>query len=144
MRFFIAWMVLVFNLTGATMADGDTNESDYDAIKATLSHYFDGLRHADRDRLERAFAVPYAHMKGYIRNAEGVLVESSRPMDDVIDEWVARDPNPALSGRVLSVNIYSPVAAQATFDFDGRYTDAFQLAKIDGEWRIMTKFYVDQ
>ena len=126
------------------MAAAAETLSDYDAIKQTLSDYFDGLRTADRSRLERAFAVDVAHMKGYIRNKDGKLVESSRPMNEVIDEWVARDPNPGLEGRILSINIYSDVAAQATFDFNGIYTDAFQLAKIDGEWRIVNKFYVDQ
>ncbi len=118
--------------------------SDYEGIKAALDDYFDGLRLADRQRLERAFAVEHAHMKGYIKDAQGTPVESSRPMAEVIDEWVAREPNPALTGSITSINIYSDVGAQATFNFDGRYTDAFQLAKIDGQWRIMTKFYVDQ
>lgn len=118
--------------------------SDYEGIKTALDDYFDGLRLADRDRLERAFAVEHAHMKAYLKNAEGETVASSRPMRDVIDEWVAREPNPSLTGAITSINIYSDVGAQATFDFDGRYTDAFQLAKINGRWRIMTKFYVDQ
>jgi hypothetical protein len=126
------------------MAQADETVSDYDLIKTTIGHYFDGLRLADRARLERAFAVEYAHMKGYIKDANGKLVESSRPMNEVIDEWVAREPNPALKGRIVSINIYSDIAAQATFDFNGVYTDAFQLAKINGEWRIMNKFYVNQ
>lgn len=126
------------------MSAADDSSTDYDAIKATIENYFDGLRFADRARLEQAFAVEYAHMKGYIKDADGKLVESSRPMHEVIDEWVARDPNPDLKGRIVSINIYSDVAAQATFDFNGIYTDAFQLAKIDGQWRIMNKFYVNQ
>lgn len=126
------------------MTAGSAAVTDYDGIKSALDDYFDGLRLADRQRLERAFAVEHAHMKAYIKDSEGVRVESSRPMNEVIDEWVAREPNPALSGAITSINIYSDVGAQATFNFDGRYTDAFQLAKIDGRWRIMTKFYVDQ
>ena len=126
------------------MAQADEATSDYDAIKTTIGNYFDGLRLADRERLEKAFAVDVGHMKGYIKDASGKLVESSRPMSEVIDDWVARDPNPDLRGSIISINIYSPVAAQATFDFNGIFTDAFQLAKINGEWRIMNKFYVDQ
>ena len=118
--------------------------SDHDAIKETIGHYFDGVRLSDRERLEKAFAVPVAHMKAYIKNASGTLQESSRPISEVIDEWVARDANPDLKGRILSINIYSDVAAQATFDFGGIYVDAFQLAKIDGVWLIVNKFYVDQ
>ena len=126
------------------MTAADDSTSDHDAIKVTIENYFNGLRHADRTQLEAAFAVEFAHMKGYIKNTDGKLVESSRPMTEVIDEWVARDPNLALKGSIVSINIYSDVAAQATFDFNGIYIDAFQLAKIDGQWKIMTKFYVNK
>jgi hypothetical protein len=126
------------------MPQNEKTKSDYDAIQETIMDYFDGLRLADRERLERAFAVDVAHMKGYIKNSTGDLKESSRPMTEVIDEWVARKPNPALQGKIVSINIFSNVAAQATFDFNGVYIDALQLAKIHGNWRIMNKFYVDQ
>ena len=126
------------------MTAADNSISDYDAIKVTIGNYFNGLRNADRAQLEAAFAVEFAHMKGFIENPDGKLVESSRPMTEVIDEWVARDPNPALQGSIVSINIYSDVAAQATFDFNGIYIDAFQLAKIEGQWKIMNKFYVNK
>lgn len=118
--------------------------TDYDAIKATISNYFDGIRTADRARLEQAFAVDAGHMKGYLKNKSGTFELSSRPMREVIDEWAARDPSPELQGRILAVNIYSDIAAQVLFDFNGIYTDAFQLAKIDGQWRIVNKFYIGQ
>jgi len=116
--------------------------TDYDAIKATIFDYFDGIRTADRAKLERAFAVEVGHMKGYIKNKDGNLELSSRPIRDVIDDWAARDPKPAMQGRILAVNIYSDIAAQVLFDFDGIYTDAFQLVKVDGQWRIVNKFYI--
>lgn len=117
---------------------------DLIAIRNTLNNYFEGFKHGDRERLEKAFAVPIAHMKSYIRNDQGVLIEASRPMHEVIDDWVSRDPSPDFKGKILSINIFSEVAAQAIFDFNGIYTDAFQLAKIKGEWRIINKFYVNQ
>jgi hypothetical protein len=141
---YLAVSILLIIMGTNSMAQADEPTSDYDAIRATIGNYFDGLRLADRERLEKAFAVDVAHMKGYIKDANGTLVESSRPMNEVIDDWVARDPNPDLRGSIVSINIYSAVAAQATFDFNGIFTDAFQLAKINGEWRIMNKFYVDQ
>ena len=126
------------------MTSADESITDYDAIKNTIGNYLDGLRFADRERFESAFAVQHGHMKCYIKNDQGQLIESSRPMDEVIDEWVARDPNPAIQGSIVSINIYSDVGAQATFNFNGIYTDAFQLAKINGQWKIVNKFYVDQ
>ena len=118
--------------------------SDYDAIKTTIFNYFDGLRTADRAKLEKAFAVDAGHMKGYLKGADGSYALSVRPMDEVIDSWVARDPSPQMKGEILDVKIYSGVAAMAMFDFNGIFLDAFQLAKIAGEWRIVNKFYVDK
>jgi hypothetical protein len=118
------------------------NMSDYDAIKNTIFDYFDGVKLADRERLERAFAVETAHMKGYLKNKAGQYELSSRPMREVIDGWVAREPTPDMQGRILALDIYDDVAAQVLFDFNGIYIDAFQLAKIDGQWRIVNKFYI--
>jgi len=118
--------------------------SDYDAIRNTIFDYFDGLKTADRSRLERAFAVAACHMKGYLRNKNGDYELSVRPMNEVIDEWSARQPAPDMQGRILAINIYGGIAAQALFDFNGVYLDAFQLAKIDGHWRIVNKFFIGQ
>ena len=118
--------------------------SDYDAISATLFNYFDGLKFADRTRLEQAFAVDAGHMKGYTRDKSGAFQLSSRPMNEVIDGWAKRTPTPDWQGRILAIQIISPVAAIAVFDFNGVYTDTFQLAKVDQQWRIVNKFYVDQ
>jgi Putative lumazine-binding len=118
--------------------------SDYDAISTTLFNYFEGLKFADRKRLEAAFAVDVGHMKGYIRDKEGKLQLSSRPMDEVIEGWVKRSPAPEMQGRIIAIHIISPVAAIAVFDFNQVFTDTFQLAKVDSQWRIVNKFYVDQ
>ena len=116
--------------------------TDYDAIKTTIFDYFDGIRLADRARLERAFAVDAGHMKGYLKNKDGKFDLSVRPMDEVINDWAAREPKPEMKGEILAINIYSDVAAQVLFDFNGVYTDAFQLAKVAGQWRIVNKFYI--
>ena len=64
-------------------------------------------------------------------------------MTEVIDEWSARDPNPDLKGEILAINIYSDIAATALFNFNGIFTDSFQLAKVEGNWQIVNKFYID-
>lgn len=137
-------LFLITMLVAASPSYAENSQDDYDAIKTTIEHYFEGLKHGDRARLEKAFAVAHAHMKGYIKDEAGQLVVSSRPMKEVIDDWVSREPRPDFKGKILSINIFSEVAALATFDFNGIYTDAFQLAKIDGEWRIVNKFYVNR
>ena len=116
--------------------------SDLDAIKTTVFNYFDGLRLADRARLECAFAVDAGHMKGYLKDSQGNFNLSVRPMAEVIDEWVRRTPKPEMQGEILAINIFSDLAATVLFDFNGIFTDALQLAKIHGEWRIVNKFYI--
>ena len=118
--------------------------SDYDAIKTTIFNYFEGLTTQDRGRLEKAFAVDAGHMKGYLKGDDGNYELSVRPMDEVIDDWVSREPGPQMTGEIIDVKIYSDVAATAIFDFNGIYIDAFQLAKVDGEWRIVNKFYINK
>ena len=137
-----AMLLATFGLSGST-AYGD-DMSDYDAIKTTIYNYFDGLRLADRERLEKAFAVNAGHMKGYLKGQDGSYDLSVRPMSEVIDEWAARDPKPDMKGEILAINIYSDIAATVLFDFNGIYTDSFQLAKMNGEWRIVNKFYIGQ
>ena len=118
--------------------------SDYDAISTTLFNYFEGLKTADRTRLEAAFAVDVGHMKGYVRDPAGKLQLTSRPMNEVIDGWAKRAPAPEMQGKITAIHIINPRAAIAVFDFNGVFTDTFQLAKVDAQWRIVNKFYVDQ
>jgi len=118
--------------------------SDYDEIETTIFNYFDGLKEVNRQKLETAFAVDTAHMKGYIRDKDGKLQLTSRPMREVIDGWLKREPAPAMQGKITSVNVFSPSAAIAVFDFNGVFTDTFQLVKLEGQWKIINKFYVDQ
>ena len=135
-------LILMLAVTiGGAAARGD-DMSDYDAIKTTIYNYFDGIRHADRARLEKAFAVDAGHMKGYLKGKDGSWDLSVRPMNEVIDDWASRDPSPDMQGEIQAINIYSDVAATVLFDFNGVYTDAFHLAKIDGDWRIVNKFYI--
>ena len=121
--------------------------SDYDAIRETIFHYVEGVQTKDRARRERAFALDVANIIGYHdRNADGGRVLWSRPMRETIEKWVADDsPVPHFDyGKILSIHIFSDVAATATFDCGGLYIDTYQLVKLDGEWRIANKFFVDQ
>ena len=119
--------------------------SDYDEIKETIFHYFEGYQTKDRARLERAFAVDVANMMGYTKNGDGRLVLWSRPMRDNIDKWVSDDDSlPKLAyGKILAIHIFSDVAATAVFDCAGVFIDTYQLVKLDGEWRIANKFFTD-
>ena len=121
--------------------------NDYDAIKETIFHYFEGVKNKDRARLERAFALDVANIIGYDdRNADGGRVLWCRSMRETIDKWVSDEIETAwlTYGKILSIHIFSDVAATATFDCAGLYIDTYQLVKLDGEWRIANKFFTNQ
>ena len=121
--------------------------SDYDAIKETIFHYFEGVQSKDRARLERAFALDVANIIGYdVRDGDDERTLWYRPMRETIDKWVADDsPVPHFDyGKILSIHIFSDVAATATFDCGGLYIDTYQLVKLDDEWRIANKFFTNQ
>ena len=119
--------------------------SDYDEIKETIFHYFEGYQAKDRTRLERAFALDVAHIIGYAKNGEGNLELWSRPMRETLDKWVSEDDSlPQLAyGKILDIQILNDVTATAVFDCAGKFLDTYQLVKLDGEWRIANKFYAD-
>ena len=83
--------------------------SDYDEIKETILHYFEGYQTKDRARLERAFALDVAHIMGYAKNQDGEVELWSRPMRATIDKWVSDDASlPKLAyGKILAIHIFS-------------------------------------
>lgn len=119
--------------------------SDYDEIRDTVFHYCEGYRTKDRQRLERAFALEVAIMTGYTRNEQGDLRLFTMSMRDAIDSWVAPDYEPFAfgEGKMLAVDLFSPVGATVLFDFGGKYLESYQLAKVDGTWQIVNKFIVN-
>jgi hypothetical protein len=118
--------------------------ANYDEIKTTIFKYFDGVREANRQLLEEAFAADEAHMKGYLLEDDGNYQLNVRPIPEVIDDWASRSPSPEMQGKIIAINIFSDIAATALFDFNGIYVDSFQLAKIGGQWKIVNKFYISK
>ena len=120
--------------------------NDHDAIKDTVFDYFEGYKEKNRVRLERAFALDIANMMGYWKNQQGDLELFSTPMCNLIDTWTGPDYKPFEfgDGQILSIDKFSDVGATVVFDCGGRFLDTFQLAKIEGSWRIVNKFFVDQ
>lgn len=121
-----------------------TAGNDDEAICETVRRYFEGRKHADRARLETAFAVEAGHTTGYLRDREGRFALSVRPLREVIEGWVQRAPAADMQGRILSLQVFNGISALVAFDFNGLFIDTFQLAKIDGEWKILNNFFVDQ
>lgn len=137
---------MVVWLTSSAKLKGGRPVTDYEAIRDTIFNYFDGYRTKDRNRLEKAFAVEVANMMGYWKNPNGEQELFSVPMKELIDKWVSADYSPYdfSEGKILNAHVFSDSAANVVFDCSGRFMDTFQLVKMDGDWRIVNKFFVDQ
>ena len=120
--------------------------SDQDEITKTIQLYYDGYNTKDRALLERAFATDVAQMIGYTNIRNGELELWAKPITEIIDKWVDPDYKslPFGEGKVLDIQVFSPVGATVLFDCGGIFTDTFQMVKLDGAWRIANKFFVDQ
>ncbi len=116
--------------------------SERPAVEEAVMSYLRGFERADGEKLERAFWVEQAHVKGMTATHGGESVVGSWEMGPVIEKWATREPRPAMTGKILSVDIVHGQAAQVLLDFDGRYVDLLQLIKAHGEWRIVNKVYV--
>jgi len=119
---------------------------DYDLIQETIFDYFEGYMTKDRGRLEKAISSDVANMVGYWKNSEGEQELFNTSMKQEIDDWVSPDYStfPFGEGKIMSCHILSKDGATVVFDCGGRFIDTFQLVKIDGSWKIVNKFFVDQ
>jgi hypothetical protein len=120
--------------------------NDYELIKETIFDYFEGYMTKDRGRLEKAFNVNVANMVGYWKNPEGEQELIFISMKEEIDDWVSPEHSTFAfgEGKIISIHIFSKDGATAVFDCGGRFLDTFQLLKMDGSWKIVNKFFVDQ
>ena len=132
-------------LTAAAILPGAAlsgEASDRTAVEDAVMSYLRGFEQADGEKLEQAFWVEQAHVKGLTTADSGEPVIGSWEMGPVIERWATREPRPAMTGKILSVDIVHGQAAQVLLDFDGRYVDLLQLIKASGEWRIVNKVFV--
>lgn len=116
--------------------------TDFHAIEAVISTYFDGLFEADSKKL-RAVFHPLAQ---YACASEGDLLY--RTMDEYF-AVVDRRVSPASRGetrndRIRSIEFAGPVTARAAVNCsigDRYFTDFLTFVFTDGRWQIMSKVF---
>lgn len=111
--------------------------SEYDAISRTVQHYIDGGKSGKSEEMKLAFH-PDATIYGY---AGPELFGG--PIQKLF-EWVDQNPAPELQGRITSIDIIESVAT-VRLELENwkeyRFTDLFNLLKVDGEWKIISKVF---
>ena len=133
------------NYSGVTTAYAPVTKSDERKIKAAVYDYFDGQGDASFIRLDRAFA-DNASMFGLATDENGDDYNRVWPdMNEVIENW-ASNPNP-VGGRdsdIISMAVTDGRIATVHFRSADRFYDVLTLVKVNGEWEIASKVFVNQ
>ena len=114
-----------------------------DSVKITINKLFDGMKNSDAPLLKAAFADS-AILQTIGRNAEGKTVVQNESVSEFAD-FVSKQPKGAADERIVYdvIKIDGALAmvwAPYKFYFNGVFShcgvDAFQLVKLNGEWKI--------
>jgi hypothetical protein len=116
-----------------------TYVQEYNAIVAVLSQYNEGAAKADSALMKPAFHLQ-ATMFGV--DGERLVGGAIQNLYDVID--TSFRPSPEAQAAIVRIDIVG-TAASARVDTDNvsgfRFTDFFNLLKVEGQWTIVSKIY---
>lgn len=131
--------------SGVTTAYAPVTKADERMIKAVVYDYFDGQGEASFARLDRAFA-DNASMFGVAEDDNGnEFVRVWPDMNKVIENW-SSNPNPvgARDSDIISMAVTDGRIATVHFRSADRFYDVLTLVKVDGDWEIASKVFVNQ
>lgn len=114
------------------------NQTEHDAIAKTVQHYIDGGRSGRGDDMKPAFHQD-ATIFGYI----GADLFAG-PIQGLYDWNDQNGPATGLQARIASIDVIDTIATVRLEldDWTGhRFTDLFNMLKVDGEWKIMNKVF---
>ena len=115
-----------------------TTISDYDAIRRVIEHYVDGAISGQGERMKPAFHGD-ATIQGYV----GPDLFAG-PIQKLYDWNDGNGPASGLEARIVSIDVVGTVASVRveSDNWTGhRFTDFFNLLKMDGQWKIMNKVF---
>ena len=111
---------------------------DYQAIVQVLGHYIDGNQQGSGARMRAAF---HAQATIFGLNGSEVFGPEIGKLFDLVDQF---EPSPEATAVIARVDIVG-TAASVRLDSEKvagqRFTDFFNLLKIDGSWSIVNKIY---
>ena len=119
---------------------------DHAAIEKAVFDYFHGQGTADLDRLNRAFAADHVTMVGVRQADDGETNTAWKNMNEVLSNWAANEnpPGSERDGEILDMHIVDGRLATVVFRYTDRFYDGLVLAKVNGEWKIIAKTFIQQ
>jgi hypothetical protein len=115
-----------------------TNMNDYDAITRLIQHYVDGAKSGKGSDMKPAFHDD-ATIFGYV----GTDLFAG-PIQGLYDWNDANGPAKDIEARIVSIDIVGSIASVRleSSNWTGhRFTDFFNLLKVDGQWKVMNKVF---
>lgn len=120
------------------MSETAVDINEYKAITRVLQHYIDGARSGRGEDMQPAFHAD-ATIYGYV--GDELFAGPIRNLYDWNDQ---NGPASGIVGRITHIDVAGS-AASVRLELDDwtghRFTDFFNLLKIDGEWKIMNKVF---
>ena len=115
---------------------------EYSAVRGVLEQYIDASYTSDVPSLKTVFH-PEALMAGYL---DGALdIGTPEPFYVELEESPsAKEAGEPYHAEIAFIHIAGPIASAAIVEDDllgKNYVNHFQLLKIEGEWRIVSKIY---
>lgn len=114
------------------------NISDYDAITTVIQHYIDGAKSGKGVDMKPAFHDD-ATIFGYV--GPDLFAGPIQGLYDWNDE---NGPAKDIKSRIVNLDIVGTVAS-VRLESDNwtghRFTDFFNLLKVDGKWKVMNKVF---
>ena len=109
------------------------------AIEEAIGKYIDGGRAADSSIMKPVF-----HENAQMSGPEGDGAFSG-PIQALYDYVDSNGPAPDLEMRIVNITVSDERAASVVLHADHwhgkNFTDHFQLLKMDGTWKILSKIY---
>ncbi|HYD34301.1 MAG TPA: nuclear transport factor 2 family protein [Methylophilaceae bacterium] len=115
-----------------------TDMAEYEKIVATIQHYIDGAVAGKGELMKPAFHEG-ATIYGYVGDSL-----FSGPIQNLYDWNDINGPASDLQGRIVAIDIVGTVASVRleSANWTGyRFTDFFNLLKVDDQWKIMNKVF---
>ncbi len=115
-----------------------TNMNDYDAITRLIQHYIDGAKSGRGIDMKPAFHDD-ATIFGYV----GADLFAG-PIQGLYDWNDANGPAKDLEARIVCIDVVGTVASVRleSSNWTGhRFTDFFNLLKVDDQWKVMNKIF---
>ena len=115
-----------------------TNMNDYDAIKTVIEYYIAGAKSGKGSDMKPAF-----HDDATIFGFVGADLFAG-PIQGLYDWNDANGAATNLVSRIVSIDIVETVASvrlESDHWTGHRFTDFFNVLKLDGQWKVMNKIF---